>query len=297
MDHDRLFKLLLTTFFFDFIALFLPEVDKYISRESIEFLDKEIFTDLTGGERHEVDVIAKVKFRDADTFFLFHAEPQSKSRTGFPRRMFHYVAHLDEKYGLPIYPVAIFTFDSPRRPEEDRYQIIFPDKTVLDFKLTVIQLNQLDWKDFAEKDNPVAAALMAKMRIEPQDRPKVKLACTRMMLRLPLNDAERALIREFVDSYLRLDAPESVVYEKEAAKLAPPEKEKVMAVINEWTERGREQVFVPFFRILGRVVGDLPPEVKEQVRKLSESQLEELGDVVLAFTSLHDLQAWLARTN
>ena len=118
MDHDRLFKQLLTTFFFEFIALFLPEVDKYLSRETIEFLDKEIFTDVTGGERREVDVIAKVKFRDTDTFFLFHAEPQSESRGDFPRRMFHYVARLDEKFGLPVYPVAIFTFDAPRRPEK-----------------------------------------------------------------------------------------------------------------------------------------------------------------------------------
>jgi len=81
-----------------------------------------IFTDLTGGERHEVDVIAKVKFRDKDAFFLFHAEPQSRSRGGFPRRMFHYLAWLDEKNAIPIYPVAIFTFDAPRRAEEDRYQ-------------------------------------------------------------------------------------------------------------------------------------------------------------------------------
>jgi hypothetical protein len=176
MDHDRLFKQLLMTFFFEIVALFLPEVDKYLSRESIEFLDKEIFTDLTGGERHEVDVIAKVKFRDADAFFLFHAEPQSRSRGGFPRRMFHYVARLDEKYDLPVYPVAIFTFDTPQRAQEDRYRIAFPDRVVLDFSFRAIQLNRLDWKDFVDKDNPVASALMAKMRIEPQDRPKVKLA-------------------------------------------------------------------------------------------------------------------------
>jgi len=224
----------------------------------------------------------------------------ANSRGGFPRRMFHYLARLDEKYAIPIYPVAIFTFDAPQRAEEDRYQIVFPDRTVLDFRFRAIQLNRLDWKDFADTDNPVASALMAKMRIEPRDRPKVKLACMRMMLRLPLNEAQRALIREFVDSYLRLDAPERAVYDHEAAKLAPPEKEKVMAVVNEWTEagreQGREQVFVPFLRLLGRVIGDVPPEVREEILKLSASQLEELGDAVLTFNSLHDLQAWLART-
>jgi hypothetical protein len=121
-----------------------------------------------------------------------------------------------------------------------------------------------------------------------------------MMLRLLLNDAQRALIREFVDSYLRLDAPERVIYEQEAAKLAPPEKEKVMAVINEWTEaaleKGREEMSVPFLRLLRRVIGDVPPEVREEILKLSALQLEQLGEAVATFNSLHDLQAWLARS-
>jgi hypothetical protein len=69
-----------------------------------------------------------------------------------------------------------------------------------------------------------------------------------------------------VDSYLRLDAQERAVYEQEAAKLAPPEKEKVMAVVNEWTEA--EQVFVPFFRLLGRLIGNVPPEVREGILSL-----------------------------
>jgi len=69
-----------------------------------------------------------------------------------------------------------------------------------------------------------------------------------------------------------------------------------MAVVNEWTEAGREQMLVPFLRLLGRVIGDVPPEVREEILKLSASQLEELGDAVLTFNSLHDLQVWLART-
>ena len=122
--------------------------------------------------------------------------------------------------------------------------------------------------------------------------------------RLSLNEAQRALIREFVDSYLRLDATERVIYEQEVAKLATPEKEKVMAVINEWTEaaleQGREQGLTaglsPFLRILRRTVGNLPVEVEEQVRRLSASQLEELADAQPALCSLADLRAWLART-
>ncbi|TAF12392.1 MAG: flagellar assembly protein H, partial [Nostocales cyanobacterium] len=60
IDHDRLFKELISTFFLEFLELFFPEVVKYIDPDSITFLDKEIFTDVTAGEKYETDLIAKV---------------------------------------------------------------------------------------------------------------------------------------------------------------------------------------------------------------------------------------------
>ena len=63
MDHDRLFKELLATFFVEFIELFFPELAEYLDRDSIEFLDKEVFTDVTHGEKHEADIVAKARFR------------------------------------------------------------------------------------------------------------------------------------------------------------------------------------------------------------------------------------------
>ena len=72
MDHDRLFKELLRTFFAEFLELFLPQVAQYIEPGSLEFLDKEIFTDVTSEDRHEVDLLVKCRFRGQETFFLIH---------------------------------------------------------------------------------------------------------------------------------------------------------------------------------------------------------------------------------
>ncbi len=131
IDHDANFKRLLTTFFHEFVALFLPEVSAYLDPTTpVEFLDKEIFTDLTSGERREVDLIAKVRFRDQDAFFLIHVENQASTRPNFPRRMFRYFAWLHEKYDLPVYPIALLSYDAPQRPEPDQYQVAFPDTTV-----------------------------------------------------------------------------------------------------------------------------------------------------------------------
>jgi len=130
IDHDRLFKELLTTFFAEFIELFLPAVAEYFDRERFEFLDKEVFTDVTAGDRHEADLVVKARFRGRETCFLVHLENQATAEAEFGKRMFRYFARLHERYDLPVYPIALLTFDAPRRPEPDRYTVEFPDRTV-----------------------------------------------------------------------------------------------------------------------------------------------------------------------
>jgi predicted transposase/invertase (TIGR01784 family) len=90
IDHDRLFKELISTFFIEFIELFFPAILTYIEPNSLTFLDKEFFTDVTEGERHETDLIAQVKWKGKPSFFLIHIEAQSEARKGFERRMFNY---------------------------------------------------------------------------------------------------------------------------------------------------------------------------------------------------------------
>jgi len=46
INHDRLFKELLSTFFPEFVALFLPDVATYLDLNSLTFLNQEIFTDV-----------------------------------------------------------------------------------------------------------------------------------------------------------------------------------------------------------------------------------------------------------
>jgi len=113
MDRDRLFKELLTTFFAEFIELFLPHMAAQLDRQSIHFLDKEIFTDVGTGDRHEVDLLARVRLRDREAFILIDMENQSSPQTDFPQRMFQYYSRIDGKFHLPVYPIAVFSYDRP----------------------------------------------------------------------------------------------------------------------------------------------------------------------------------------
>jgi hypothetical protein len=177
INHDRLFKELLTTFFVEFLELFFPELVEHLEADSLEFIDKEIFTDITQGSRREADLLVKGKVQGRETFFLIHLEHQSKREKDFAQRMFFYFARLTEKFALPVYPIALFSYDKPKTAEKSQYVVSFPNKKVVEFNFSVIQLNQLNWRDFLNKDNAIASALMAKMGIEGADRVTAKNVC------------------------------------------------------------------------------------------------------------------------
>lgn len=80
-----------------------------------------------------------------------------------------YFARLDAKYLLPIFPIVIFSYDESKRQEKSQYTVNFPHRKILEFNYIAIQLNNLNWRNFLNQPNPVAAALMAKMDFQPEE--------------------------------------------------------------------------------------------------------------------------------
>jgi len=302
IDHDRLFKELISTFFLEFVDLFLPQVSAYLERESILFLDKEVFTDVTSGERHEADLVMKARFQGRDSFFLIHLEHQARREGEFGRRLFRYFARLYEKHGLPVYPVVIFSYDAPRRAEPASHRVEFPDKTVLEFNYTVIQLNRLNWRDYLRHDNPLASALMAKMAMQPAERPHVKLECLRLLATLRLNPARMQLISGFVDTYLKLSREEERAFQREVRATPTIERKKVMEIVTSWMEQGikqgrkegrQEGELAVLLRLLNRQVGKVGVRLQSRLRKLPIERLEAMAEALLDFKTLDDLKQWL----
>jgi predicted transposase YdaD len=312
MDHDQLFKLLLITFFKAFVQGFLPDLAPYLDLTSVEFLDKEIFTDLASSQRHVVDLIVKVRFRNGNrAFFLIHIENQAWPSKDFPRRMFRYFARLYEKHGLPVYPVAIFSYDRPLRAEPNFHRLDFPDLQVLDFRFRTIQLNRLNWRDFLRKPNPVAAALMTRMHIAEKDRPRVKFECMRMLAKLKLDPARSTLIGAFMTNYLTLTSRQTAVYNRMVETVAPEERKVVMQLTNEWIEQGIKQGITKgreegrqeglqegaralILHLLRKRLGRLPAKLARQVEGLDDDAVLALRDAFLDFTTPADAQRWLA---
>jgi len=298
INHDQLFKELLTTFFVEFLELFFPSVLEYLDPDTISFVDKELFTDVARGEKKIMDIVAQAKFQEQDFSFLVHIENESRSNSEFNRRLFRYFCSLFLKFNCPIYPIVVFSYDSPRRLDKSNFVLDLPNKLVLNFDYEIVQLNRLDWRDFLKQKNPVSAALMSKMKIDECDRPKVKAECLRLMVTLQLDPAKMQLISGFVDTYLNLDQQEEVLFQSELSTMDLKAQAKIMEITTSWEQKGitigrAEGQSNTIIRQLNRKLGTLDSGISEQIKSLKPSQLDSLTEDLLDFQSLSDLNQWL----
>ncbi|MGB1206281.1 MAG: Rpn family recombination-promoting nuclease/putative transposase [Chitinophagales bacterium] len=113
IDYDTQWKMVITVYFEDFIAYFLPDLYKDVDFSyKPEFLDKELhelLSDRLTGKR-EADQLAKVKLKNGKEEWIFiHIEAQSYHDTSFALRMFTMYYRIWDKYGIDIVAIAVFT--------------------------------------------------------------------------------------------------------------------------------------------------------------------------------------------
>ena len=243
IDHDRLFKELLTTFFVEFLELFFPKLAASLERDSIEFLSQEQFVNLFDGDVYLADLLVKARFKGGDACFLIHVEHQSTTPAAFGRRFFRYYAAIFQKHSLPIYPIVIYSHAAPKKAQPNVFRVAFADGEVLRFMYRVVQLNRLSWRRFRNSNNPVASALMAKMKVAERDRPRVKVECLRLMVTLKLDRARMRLIAAFVDTYLNLSEAEDRRFSRSLAeaRLRPEQRREVVEIVTSWERKGIEK--------------------------------------------------------
>ena len=167
-------------------------------------------------------------------------------------------------------------------------------------------MNRLDWRKFAERTNPIAAALMVKMRTAPADRARVMAACLNLLAKLELDPARRELISGFIGAYLRLTIEEEQEFQAELDKLEPQRREQVMEIVTGWMEKGMEkgmqegmekgkqtEAQTVCLRQLRKRMGSVDASSESRIEQLPVEQLEELAEALLDFNSPSDRIAWL----
>lgn len=240
IDHDRLFKELLQTFFEEFMVLFFPHVSEFLDFQHIKFLSQEVFTDVTEGEKRRIDLLVETKLINEPGLIIIHTETQSTYQAHFPQRMFIYYSRLYEKYQQRILPIAVFSYNK-KKEEKNHFDISFPFHHVLSFEFLKVQLKRMNWKDYIHQENPIAAALLCKMNFKKEEKVAVKREFLRMIVRMELDPARNHLLAGFFDQYHILNESEEEELEKEIKSLNRDEAIKVMELKTAWEERGIEK--------------------------------------------------------
>lgn len=299
IEHDRLFRELITTFFVEFIDLFFPKTAVAIDAKRIEFLDQGAETE---ADRNS-SLFVKTRLRTREVCFWISIESQGKSDIDFNRRIFHKYAQLDATYNLPIYPIILFPVDPPQRPEPNYYRVEFVDRKVLDFNFLTLQMSRLNWRDFLKRRNPVAAALMTTMNVKSPDKPAVKAECLRLLATLKLDGSRLKVVSNFIDTYLKLSEAEEQIFKREVERMGLLEREQVMDLVSgagkqqQTLEAGAKQEALSLvIRLLNRRLSGLSPELAERVQRLPVNKIEDLGEALLDFGNEEDLRNWLDRS-
>ena len=117
------------------------------------------------------------------------------------------------------------------------------------------------------------------------------------VLALPMDDPRRAEVLQVLTNW-RLTL--------EMGDLLETEEEELMATLSqvylEWEQKTREQGFEQgkkslILSLLTRRFGEIPSGTQAQIDRLNLSQLDSLGETLLDFASLADLQTWLETTS
>ena len=135
---------------------------------------------------------------------------------------------------------------------------------------------------------------MAKMAIAPEDRPKVKAECLRLLVSLKLNPAKMQLISGFVDTYLLLNPEEELQFNQELSTFIESTKEEVMQLTTSWMRQGLSQgKRETIERLMLKKFGVIADSYLAAIEHLGLEELDSLTDVFLDFNTIQDLEQWL----
>ncbi len=275
------------------------------------WLDKEIsqIIGLAGHRNSEVDVLFKVHLINGlDQWILCHLEIQTSYESDFASRIDLYNAGLKWMFRQEVITLVILADLRPNwRPNVYHFELgdygsdrRFPVCKLLDRVSS-------DWIDDNSLVVQVARAQIAALQTasDPHARFSAKTQLVRNLYTLGYNSDKIREIFRLIDWMMRLRSDldrrfksELVAFEEELEMPYVTSIERLAREEGrvEGREEGREQGSATLLlRILARQYGSLPEDVQRQIRELKLEQSQDLGEALLSFQSLEDLQNWLTK--
>ncbi len=308
IDHDQIFKTLGESFFKEFLELFCREEAALMDFSSVEFLRDEHFTDVPRGRKKQMDLVARVRLKTGGfRCVLVHFEFESRRfQPDFGERLFQYFCQLYLRYGIPVVAVAVFTGKSTARTTiPESFELRLTERCGVRYDYHVVNLSQLDYRNFLESNNPLAYALMAKMNWSRQQIVRLKADFLRLMLGSEINPARRTLLMDFIETYMPLVEHEQSEFLSLVQTTKPyREVEKMVTTyelngIKKGKEIGRKEgwqegavlmVQKNILTCLRKRFGKVPVAIERRIQRCADaSKLELIYERVLDCTQLSEL--------
>ena len=234
--------------------------------------------------------------RGGERFILVHFEFEaSRKDQNFPQRMFEYFCQLFLRHRLPVVPIAVFSDDAEwTESVPDFFELTLSPRSRVRFDFHLIKLSQLDYRPFLKSANPLAFALMAKMKYTRRQRVRLKADFLRLILRSGVDAARESLLVEFVETYMPLRTADEVHQFDELVQVDESYVEvrnMVTAYEKVGIEKGIEKgKLEALLLLLDERFENLPDAIRRKVRRINSSKrIDELLLAVLKVKSLSEL--------
>jgi hypothetical protein len=290
--HDQLFKDLFREFFPELLHLADPDLAARLTAGpgsgNFAFLDKEVFLDWPEGRRREADLVAELSGRGGRRKLLIEVEIEHNHRRTMGHRLWLYSHQLYQRYGVPIVSIVVFLRGGPPGAQWTDHVEAAIGRPIHRFTYLSLGLSGIPAETLLERPEPLAWALAALARSRKLGRARLKLELLQKIATAKVNEQQRYLLNNCVETYLQLTGRVAEQYAALYAAQANPEVEAMRMTWGdrmemEYEQRGRKQgreegTRQTLLRILGKRFGEVSPAVRERVEAIDS--LEELGGLV-----------------
>jgi hypothetical protein len=305
-DHDQRFKELIREFFPDLLRLFFPVWAGRFDLTAVEWLDKELMPEPPDGDRHILDLVARlpavVPLNSAEPappppwLALVHVEVESPDRTtALTPRLPGYYRHLRERYGLPVLPLVLYLKVGLDGIGVDEVNERFVDFVPSTFRYHYVGLPALDAADYLAGDNWLGVALSALMRIAPGRAVEHGEEALRRIGDAPVTDQQKYLLGECVEAYLPVSEVEAarfqaIIEANATGRVSAVNKTRTDRAKDAGIQEGRRAAMLELLEAqLDAQFGPLSAETLTALRAMPDDRLKQLAVAVPKAKSLADL--------
>jgi hypothetical protein len=323
-QDDLIKNLLLQPRFLEaFFRAFLPEIFDFADFEVLEYIDKE-HPRAGRKPRRRGDLLIKVKWKHGEGLFLIHIESQGQPQEVIMLRLMEYCLRDSIQYSLPVMPVLLLTYDSPKSKVPQQLNWRFGKLASIQVKCPVLHFQRMDPAPFLASSNIAGLTLANLMSVSAEQQVDGIVQAMAESLLQKLSSSEADAVREFIMSVKELSHTQLLQIDEKMTTLAQQDKRlnRMPKLINPFIEigkikgrtegreegmqqgmrqglqqgrqEGREEAELALvLRLLKKKYPTLAAKVTPKVKKMDEETLLSFGEALLFMQSTADCQAWL----